>query len=186
MKRLLVTLSILMGILTGCVGSSDSDYISTVKQISFDNGEIVESIVKSKLTGAQFQELYGDNEIFSNMGVIVLLSTAHLTTSTLSQDKNLQSLRNILDERNIIPVTIEDKDIKWEVEGETKKGKTIKASTAKAIVKISTEQDGDYIRLNYNDIKVFNKTTGKGIKDSNIERYNSLNESLINFDKIKK
>lgn len=55
MKKMLVALSICVGLLTGCTGGSDSDYIETVKQLSFDNGVTVENIVREKLTGAEFQ-----------------------------------------------------------------------------------------------------------------------------------
>lgn len=178
MKKILVVLSILAGVLTGCVGGSDSEYISTVKEISFNNGKTVENVVKEKLIGARFQELYGENELLSNMGVIILLSTVDYGVTN-----DLRKLKKLLEQQNIVPITIEDKDIKWEVEGETKRGKTIKAFTEKEIVKISTEQDGDYIKLNYDDINVFTKKDGKLLKSNNTEGNDQLNTTLINFYK---
>ena len=175
MKKMLVALSICVGLLTGCTGGSDSDYIETVKQLSFDNGVTVENIVREKLTGAEFQGLNGD-KVRIDKGLAVFDGTGAYIFLLKGMEGKIQELAS---NASVVPVVIGSNDIKCEVEWETKKGKIIKAKSEKAVVKISTEQDGDYIKLYSDSIKTFNGKTGKAISDKELKNYNQLNNMLM-------
>ncbi|MGL5935232.1 MAG: hypothetical protein ACRCZI_06375 [Cetobacterium sp.] len=175
MKKMLVTLSICVGLLTGCIGGSDSNYIETVKQISFDDGVTVENIVREKLTGTEFQVL-NEGKVRIDKGLAVFDKTGEYIFLLKGMEGKIQELAS---NAKVAPIVIESNDIKWEVEGETKKGKIIKAKTDKSVVKISTEQDGDYVQVYLTDIKAFNGKTGKIISDKELRNYNQLNNILM-------
>lgn len=175
MKKMLVTLSVCVSLLTGCTGGSDSDYIETVKQISFDDGVTVENIVREKLTGSEFQALNGD-KVRIDKGLAVFDKTGTYIFLLKGMEGEIQELAS---KANVVPVVLGNEDITWEVEGETKKGKIIKAKTDKSVVKISTEQDGDYIQVNSTNIKAFNGKTGKAISEKELKNYNQLNNMLM-------
>ena len=58
--------------------------------------------------------------------------------------------------------------VTWEIEGETKAGKVVVASNENIKVKIETEKDGDYIRVDGEKIFVTDKTTNKVISQEEL------------------
>ena len=58
--------------------------------------------------------------------------------------------------------------VTWEIEGETKAGKVVVASNENIKVKIETEKDGDYIRVDGEKIFVTDKATNKVISQEEL------------------
>lgn len=156
MKKLAVALILLVLTLAGC--TSDSDYIETVKKITFDDGSSVEEIVKEKVKVGEF---YSENDldgILSNPMQLFLFSM-----------NNAATIRQGLKDAGIkMPVPAE---LKWEIDGDTKDGKILIASNDKIKVRITTRKNGDYVELYGKDIQAYIKKNNKMITD---EMYESI------------
>lgn len=155
---------ILLIFITGC--SDDSDYITTVKSITFNDGVSVEELVNMNIKAGEFCIENNSNKLLVNEPIIAMLS--------FMSKEEVKSL--FKETRIIIPKLSE---IKWEVEGSTKNGKVIIASNDRIKVKISTRKNGDYIETSKNDIKTF-------IKVNNTEIPKKIILNAIRLDSIAK
>lgn len=161
MKKMIVIFILLLGILTGC--SSDSDYIETVKGITFDDGKSVEEIVNEKVLIGNFYSENELDEILANPMNIFLFSMNHKEVIK----------KGFKDAGIKMPISSK---IKWEVEGETREGKILTASDEKVKVKITARKNGDYIELYTTDIQLHIKKNNRVISDEMFERIDALYE----------
>lgn len=146
MKKFLMVLFVILGVLTGCSGGNDSDYINTVKSMNTNNNEKIEDLVNKLLRRSEFYSLNKNFLSFDeHQTPMIVLSYQIAPNEMFSQLKNVN------------PILLKLKNLNWEIEGKTKKGKVIAVSTDLVLVKIPTEQDGDYIKLNTEEIEIYNK-----------------------------
>lgn len=157
MKKFLMLLILVLGLLTGCGGISDSDYINTVKSINFKN-ERIDSLANRLLRQTEFYLLNKDSLAFEDHQMqMVYLSYQ------IAQDEMFRQIKSVN------PPLPEMKNLKWKVEGKTKKGKVLAVSTDLVLLKIPTEQDGDYVKLDVKDIKVYNKKDNSQISIDTVD-----------------
>lgn len=159
-KIYILILGIIMSVVfTGCI--SDSDYVKTVKSITFNDGETVEEVVSQKAKVGEFYILNNNNLEFDSdsAGLFYLF----LLAGSKNENELEEKLKNSYDNLNIeIP---KSSKLKWEIEGKTSQGKIVKASNDLVVIKIDTKQDGDYIRTSTDAIKMYNKKTGALINE---------------------
>lgn len=155
MKKILGVLILMLSVaFTGC--SSDKSYINTVKSITFDNGKSVEDIVNEN---AKIGEFYFENDLQET------LSNPYMFIFYLNgKDEAISQLKEAG-----IKMPVPDK-LKWQVEGETSKGKVLIASNDMIKIKINTRQNGDYIELYEYDIQTFIKSTNQLIPLDMLEK----------------
>ena len=139
-KFLLAFVTGVLLLFAGC--SSDSDYIETVKNITFDTGERVEDIVVENIKVGEFYNLNGENVMNPFNAVIV---------TALPKEKVVEKFKEL----NIKMPNVAPENIKWEVEGETSTGKVILASKGNVVVKLETIDNGDYVEIYDTDIKTY-------------------------------
>lgn len=160
MKKVIAIFISLLLFLTGC--SSDEDYINSVKEMAFSDGSSVEEYVKDNIKAGEMYKL--NDSILMSKEILFLLKFA-------SKDEVLFLLN-----QGSVVVPQDIKEASWKVEGETKQGKVIVVSNDEIKVKIETEKDGDYIKVNTNQIFTYNEKANKLIpqEDLNIalELYN--------------
>ena len=152
MKNILKSLIILILILTtGCGGVSDSDYIATVKSLNLNN-ESMDEIANRMLRQSEFYLLNKNSLAFEDHQIrLVVLSYQIYPNELFKQIKSAN------------PMLPELKNLKWKIDGKTKKGKVVAVSTDLVLVKIPTEQDGDYVRLNIDDVQIYNRKDNTNI-----------------------
>lgn len=159
MKKFLNSLILMvMILLTGYNEVNASDYISTVKNMNAREDEKMEELANRLLRQSEFYLLnketfaFGDHEMQR-----VVLSYQIAPEEMFKQIKEVN------------PLLPEMKNLKWEIEGKTKKGKVVTFSSDLVLVKIPTEDDGDYIKSNIKDIQVYNKENNSRVNINQID-----------------
>lgn len=170
MKKILIILAVAFTLLTSC--TTDSNYIETVKSLTFDDGTKVEELVADKIKGIEFQVENGE-KIIIEKGMVLFKSTGEYI---FLFNHLAPEIKKMAEKSNLKKIFL--KEITWEIEGETKDGKIVRAFTDDAIIKITTKQDGDYISLNSDDIKAYNRKNGKIVSEQILKDNNFLNEFL--------
>ncbi|MGL5280077.1 MAG: hypothetical protein ACRC8M_13590 [Cetobacterium sp.] len=146
MKKMLILFILMLGLLTGCGGVSDSDYINTVKSINTNNNEKIEDLANRLLRQSEFYLLNKDSLGFEDYQMQGIFLAYQVAPNVL--------LEQIKRENSRLP---EMKKLKWKIDGKTKKGKVVAVSTDLILIKIPTEQDGDYVSLDTKNIQIYNK-----------------------------
>ena len=148
MKRIIGFLLTLTLVLTGC--STDEDYITTVKSITFSDGQTVEEYVGNNIKAGEMYKL-NDSSLFMNEGILFLMNFG-------GKDEVLYLL-----EQGGVTLPEDISSTKWEIEGETKDGKVVIASNDNIRVKIETVKNGDYIEVSTDKILTYDKASNKMI-----------------------
>lgn len=161
MKKVLGLLAVFLLIFTGCV--SDEDYINTTKSITSSEGQTIEQYVNNIIKAGEMSKA---NEILKIYDEEMITALAFV-----NKEEGLYFLEKVK-----IKVPEDIGTVNWEIEGKTKKGKVIVASNENIKVKIETEKDGDYIRINEEKIFVTNKSNNKIITQE------ELNVALAIYD----
>ena len=156
MKKVLLGLILVLGLFTGCI--SDSDYINTVKGISFNNGMSVEDIAVEDIKGMEF---FYKNDFAK-------LKNDPMFAVYLYSVKFLESLK--------LP---EEPKLKWKIEGKTENGKTVVAYTDDIEVRIQTRKNGDYIETSLNNISVYSVKNQRKVSDEDLKLGIGLYKTLL-------
>lgn len=167
MKKILILFVLMLGLLTGCGGISDSDYINTVKSINTNNNEKIEDVAKRLLRQSEFYLLNKDSLAFEDHQMQMVVLSYQIAPNEM--------FRQI---KGVNPMLPELKNLKWKIDGKTKKGKVVAVSTDLILLKIPTEQDGDYVRLETKDIQIYNK------KDNTKISFDTADIGMIYLDII--
>ena len=173
MKRIIGFLLTLTLVLTGC--STDEDYITIVKSITFSDGQTVEEYVGNNIKAGEMYKL-NDLSLFMNEGILFLMNFG-------GKDEVLYLL-----EQSEVTLPEDISSTKWEIEGETKDGKVVIAFNNNIRVKIETVKNGDYIEVSTDKILTYDKTNNKLIPQEQLngalELYNlALKHGYINSNK---
>lgn len=158
MKKFLNSLFLaLIILLTGCNEAKATDYINTVKNMNANEDEKMDAFVNRLLRQSEFYLLNKETFAFEehDMQRVIL-------SYQVAPDEMFKQIK----EANPLPP--EMKNIEWKIEGKTKKGKVLAAASDLVLVKIPTEDDGDYVILNPKDIQIYNKE----------------NNTKVNIDKV--
>lgn len=137
--------------------SDDKEYIETTKGIEFDESGTCEDIVKTLIETAYF---YENNDIVP----IEQLVLANSAKAKSNQDRialmlgvqtgNWAVLKPYLEDLNYTYIAVNKDDITWKVDGKKSNGRVIHATYNDYLVEIETEDDGDYVTLSEDDIKI--------------------------------
>lgn len=146
MKKVLELLIALILLLTGCI--SDEEYINTTKTITLADGQTVEQYVNNLIKVGEMCQTNETLKIFEEEMAVAL--------EALTKEEGEYFLRKsrLLVPEDIAPIT-------WEIEGETKAGKVVIASNENIRVKIETEKDKDYIRIDGEKVFTYDKETNR-------------------------
>lgn len=152
MKKLLLIMLVVIFSLVGC--TNDNEYLDTVKKITFDNGQTMEEIMTEMLTCG---EIVIENPFIEKISESKIKSISMYSSKKFAKsfDNNPLLIPNI-------------NNIKWKIQGNTSNGKIILASTNDITAKIPTVKDGDYVEVNFNDIKLYDNKTNKLISEQNL------------------
>ena len=153
MKKILGLLMAFLLMLTGCV--SDEDYISTTKSITSSDGQTIEQYVNNIIKAG---EISISNEVLKVYDEEMIAALVFV-----GEQEGLSFL-----EKTKMKIPEDIGTVTWEIEGETKAGKVVVASNENIKVKIETEKDGDYIRVDGEKIFVTDKTTNKVISQEEL------------------
>ena len=153
MKKILGLLMAFLLMLTGCI--SDEDYISTTKSITSSDGQTIEEYVNNIIKAG---EISISNEVLKVYDEEMIAALAFV-----GEQEGLSFL-----EKTKMKIPEDIGTVTWEIEGETKAGKVVVASNENIKVKIETEKDGDYIRVDGEKIFVTNKATNKVISQEEL------------------
>lgn len=167
MKKVLSILCFLLFTLTGCI--TNSDYIETVKTMTFDDGTTVEEHVQNLV---ELGYVYENN---SNLLYPFDSSNYALLLFTPPADFN-----QLLAENNF--VMPKKSKLDWDIEGKTDSGKVVVASNKEYEVKIPTFQNGDYIQLYAEDMEVYSKKSKKLINTENLEKAEVFRDLAKEYD----
>lgn len=153
MKKILGLLMAFLLMLTGCV--SDEDYISTTKSITSSDGQTIEQYVNNIIKAG---EISISNEVLKVYDEEMIAALVFV-----GEQEGLSFL-----EKTKMKIPEDIGTVTWEIEGETKAGKVVVASNENIKVKIETEKDGDYIRVDGEKIFVTDKATNKVISQEEL------------------
>ena len=153
MKKILGLLMAFLLMLTGCI--SDEDYISTTKSITSSDGQTIEQYVNNIIKAG---EISISNEVLKVYDEEMIAALVFV-----GEQEGLSFL-----EKTKMKIPEDIGTVTWEIEGETKAGKVVVASNENIKVKIETEKDGDYIRVDGEKIFVTDKTTNKVISQEEL------------------
>ena len=153
MKKILGLLMAFLLMLTGCI--SDEDYISTTKSITSSDGQTIEQYVNNIIKAG---EISISNEVLKVYDEEMIAALAFV-----GEQEGLSFL-----EKTKMKIPEDIGTVTWEIEGETKAGKVVVASNENIKVKIETEKDGDYIRVDGEKIFVTDKATNKVISQEEL------------------
>lgn len=153
MKKILGLLMAFLLMLTGCI--SDEDYISTTKSITSSDGQTIEQYVNNIIKAG---EISISNEVLKVYDEEMIAALVFV-----GEQEGLSFL-----EKTKMKIPEDIGTVTWEIEGETKAGKVVVASNENIKVKIETEKDGDYIRVDGEKIFVTDKATNKVISQEEL------------------
>lgn len=161
MKKIATFILGMMLLLVGC--ASDEDYIDTVKNMSFSNGQTIEQYVNDSIKFGEMYQLNKDNFCLDKKLLFMMSLEAN------------QDVKRFLRQANVVlPEDI--KPATWIVEGKTKDGKILIASNDNIKIKIETRKNGDYIETGSDKITTFDKKTNRIISEEELELASALHE----------
>lgn len=161
MKKIATFILGMMLLLVGC--ASDEDYIDTVKNMSFSNGQTIEQYVNDSIKFGEMYQLNKDNFCLDKKLLFMMSLEAN------------QDVKRFLRQANVVlPEDI--KPATWIVEGKTKDGKILIASNDNIKIKIETRKNGDYIETGSDKITTLDKKTNRIISEEELELASALHE----------
>lgn len=145
-KKIFILIISLVGLLTGC---GESKEIDMVKNITFESGVSVESLIKSNMLKMRFID---SNK---NLSINNYSTLDNKIVDSINKKGNGHLLAQFVLTNEIkIPDTIHDADLKYEIDGKTNSGYIIKVTDLlnNCYAKIPVSKNGDYREVSANNI----------------------------------